>query len=135
MAVEQKSYLKKLQEQVEALQDGIDGRDLQIVVVQDELLDVTLPSRACSETTMYLLQMLSEILLYVSKKGWTDATKSSFKRLKRLMDLNKIIDDRCMSNYNLKMTNKNLHTEYQLLRIRYRELRIQVENMAKSENF
>ncbi|MCW3111290.1 MAG: hypothetical protein JWQ09_5796, partial [Segetibacter sp.] len=94
------NYLKNLQEQIEQLEDIVDGKDLELTILENELVDVYEPSRAISETTMLYLQIMSEVLEFIIKKGWTPAIKRSHERLLRLMELNKCLEGISTSNYN-----------------------------------
>lgn len=129
------NYLKNLQEQIEQLEDIVDGKDLELTILENELVDVYEPSRAISETTMLYLQIMSEVLEFIIKKGWTPAIKRSHERLLRLMELNKCLEGISTSNYNLKASNRLIFTEYQLLRVENKKLKQQLEQTISAETF
>ena len=128
-------YLNELREKVNQLQDEVDGKDLQLLVIQNDLVDVNKPSMAIFKSLMVLMEMQLEIVGYAAKNGWTAKAKASMERLNGLVDLNRSLDMVADSNYKLKNMNSMLHTNYQLLRIENKELKQQLQAVKEAEDW
>lgn len=129
------SILQELQDKIKTLNWEAEGKDLQIRSVENELMEVLSASVSCSETTMLLLQMMAELNLFVQKNGANEKIKASHARLLRLFELNKSLDPVATQNNQLKNINRELHSNYQLLRIQNAELRKKLKDIADAENF
>lgn len=128
-------YWKQLQDKVENLTDIIDGKDLQMRILENEMVDVTAASAASSKTTLLILHMMMELNLHVQKKGWTAPAKASQERLVKLLELNRELDGMNNQNLQLKSINRDLHAQYQLLRIENKELKKKLDDIVKAENY
>lgn len=126
---------KELQEKVNSLQDVIDGKDMQARLIENDMIDTFTPSVSSSEITLLVLQMCMELNQYVQKKGWTDKLKSSQKRLDKLLDLASKVTIATSDNHNLKLINRELHKNYQLLRVENRDLKAKLQAVIQAEEF
>lgn len=129
------TYITDLKAKVEQLEDVIDGKDLELTLLESELVEVNEPSYAISETTMLIIQMLAEVNVFQRKNGLTPKIKASKERLLRLLDLNGKLDNVATSNYKLKYVNREIHANYQLLRIENKELKQQLKNVELAAEF
>jgi hypothetical protein len=129
-----KEYFKQLQEDIELLQDTIDGKDLQAILIKSEMEDITKPTIAIAESNRLILDMFNELSLFCKSKGWNDKTMASRARLIRLLSLNDV-SDMSNQNYRLKLANKEIHKNYQLLRIENHKLKVQINKNEASINF
>lgn len=129
------SYIKELQEAAERLQDDIDGKNLELTLLESEMADVVSGPRIISEINGFFLQMLTEQQAFVSKKGLTPAVKTGRERVLRLMELLKSLSDISTSNYTLRCSNRIIHAQYQLMRIENKKLKEQLQAIMNAENF
>lgn len=129
------SYAKELQQKVNELQDIIDGKDLHSRVIENEMVEVFTGSIAASEITQITLQIMMELNQFVKKKGWTEAARASQARLNRLLELSYKILTVTDSNYRLKLINRDLHCNYQKLRVENKELKSKIQAVVDAENF
>lgn len=131
----EETYTQKLVKQIKSLEDDFDEKSLQLVVIENELKDNMEVSVLVSKLTKHILQMLIEYGDFIKNKTETEAHKRSRKRLSELLD----ISSRLMnidSNYqSFKLFNRELATKIQLLRIENIELKRQIENMVKAEEY
>jgi len=127
--------LKKLKQDVEQLKDVVDGKNLELELLNSELTDTLSPSIMLSEMSSIFLSMLMENQQFVQKNGMTSKAKESRDRLLRLLEISKDLDGISTSNYNLKATNRLIHAEYQKLRVAYRDLKAEKDKMQKSLDF
>lgn len=126
---EGKAYLENLRKEVNQLKDVIDGKDLQVLQLENELVDVTIPSMAIFLTCTLLLEMQLELMSYVKKNGSNARLEASEERLKNLLLYNRQLDKISETNYKLKHMNRELHTNYQILRIENKKLKEQLKNV------
>jgi hypothetical protein len=76
-----------------------------------------------------------EVNEFERKKGVTEKTKFSKQRLLKLMELNEIQSNITVVNHGLKLTNRLLHANYQMVRVENMNLKRQIQNIEKAENF
>lgn len=129
------SYLHELQRQVNELKDIVDGKDLQARLIESYMVETFSASDAASEITQITLQIMMELNKFVQKKGWTDATKASQARLTRLLELSSQVGTVTDANYRLKLVNRDLHANYQILRVENKELKSKLQAIINAENF
>lgn len=129
------SYLHELQRQVNELKDIVDGKDLQARLIESDMVEIFSASDSASEITQITLQIMMELNQFVQKKGWTDATKASQVRLTRLLELSSHVGTATDANYKLKLVNRELHTNYQILRVENKELKSKLQAIINAENF
>lgn len=130
-----KEFVAGLKQKINDLEDVIDGKDLQILSVENDMIDTFKPSFAIFSTTTELLGMYLELIAYSKKNGWTEKANASLARIKNLMEWNKSLDSIADTNYKLKSINSKLHTHYQLLRIENKELKIKLQHVSDAENW
>jgi hypothetical protein len=126
---------KELRDKATHLQDEVDGKNLEMRLLESELVDTTKPAVIHSQAAAIAFEMLSDVLVHISKKGLSDKAKESKDRL---MKLNGLLDEMglVMNNtHRLKIANNELFTHYQLLRVQNKDLRQQIKKMTDAQNF
>jgi len=128
-----KTYIKELQEKIEALEDGFDLRELEIQQLINARVDDMEPAVISDKITLLCLEMLIEYTEFVMKKG--KETEANLKSKKRLVDMLGLVSrlSGLTSNLNtLKLINRGQVTKINLLRVENAELKQQVDNMKKA---
>lgn len=129
------NYTQELKKRIDDLQDGIDGKNLELQVMENEMTDVFKSSVAASQITQMVLQIMIELNQHVQKKGWSDAARASQTRLIKMLGAASVMMSATDENYRLKLVNAELYKNYQLLRVQNKEMRLKLENIEKAENF
>lgn len=126
---------KEVQEQVKKLEDTVNGKDLEIRLLEMELIDIHRPINIISETQGLYLEMLSEINKFIKTKGKSEKAIAGQKRILRLMELNEQLSSISEANNSQKLFIKELHANYQLLRIENLKLKQQLKKAEQADNF
>lgn len=126
---------KEVQEQVKKLEDTVNGKDLEIRLLEMELIDIHKPINIISETQGLYLEMLSEINKFIKTKGKSEKATTGQKRILRLMELNEQLSSISEANNSQKLFIRELHANYQLLRIENLKLKQQLNKSEQAENF
>lgn len=129
------TYTQKLVKQIKSLEDDFDEKSLQLIVIENELKDNMEVSVLVSKLTKHILQMLIEYGDFIKNKTETEAHKRSRKRLSELLDISSRLTNIDSNSQSFMLFNRELATKIQLLRIENSELKRQIENMVKAEEY
>lgn len=129
-----KTYIKELQEKVEALEDGFDMHQVELSLLENEIQDTNLPNKLLGEQTGLLLEMLNEVVEFGKKKP-SERVTASKKRLLGLLCINTSLNQIVSYNQSLKAFNKQLVGHIQVLRIENAELKRQIGNFNNAINY
>jgi len=130
----EKTYTKELQEKIKALEDGFDIKNVEMGLLENEMQDFLKPSALLAQQSRLLLEMTDELFEYAKKKPGPRVTASR-DRLMILLHINTQLGSVMCYNQSLKLFNRELVGKIQLLRIERAELKKQIENMTKANNF
>lgn len=129
-----KEYFKKLQEQIETLEDGFDIKNIELGLLENEMQDFLKPSVLLSQQAKYLLEMTEELIEYAKSKPGPRVNASK-ERLLNLLHLHTQLGGVLTYNQTIKLFNRELVTKIQLLRVENADLRRKLDNVHKSDNF
>ncbi len=129
-----KTYTKELKEKVGALEDGFDMYQVELGLLENEIQEINTPNQLLGEQTGLLLEMLSEVVEFGKKKP-SERVAASKKRLLELLSINTRLNQIVSYNQSLKVFNKQLVGSIQVLRLENSDLKRQIENMVKAEEY
>ncbi|HEY4196886.1 MAG TPA: hypothetical protein VGM63_15190 [Mucilaginibacter sp.] len=129
------SYTKELQQKINQLEDNFDVQAVELILLENELKDNMQVNILVSKLTQHILQMLMEYADFIRNRTPTDAHKKSHKRLIELLDISSQLFTIGTNNQAFKLYNRELVGKINLLRLEKTELKQQLENATKAENF
>lgn len=129
-----KTYFKELQEKIERLEDGFDIKNVEIGLLESEIQDTLKPTGLLNYQFLKLAEMLEEVLEYEKIKP-SERITASKTRLINLLGVNTQLNEIMYVNHRLKLFNRELVAKIQLLRVENADLKLQLDNVAKAENF
>ncbi len=130
-----KEYLKKLQEQIERLEDGFDIKNIELVLLENELKDNLRPNIILSQLTQFILQMLIELNQYEQKNKLSSKVLASKIRLLSMFDLITELSGMGDKLQNFKLFNRELVIKMQMLRAENYNLKKQLKAVSDAETF
>lgn len=125
---------EKLKSQVKELNDTVDGKNLELRLLEAELIDINKPCDQIAQTNSLLFDMLMEINEFIRVKGKSEKSQKSFDRIMKLMQLNEGLSKIAEDNYRLKLFINEYQTNYTLLRVQNMEMRKTIKKITDAEN-
>lgn len=130
-----KTYIKELQEKIEALEDGVDMKEVEINLLLSEMKDTTRPNILLLQLVQYVIQMLIELNEYQQKNKLTERMLSSKDRLVKMLDITSELNGMGDKMHSLKLANKFMIGKMSLLRIENSDLRKELKGVEDAHNY
>jgi hypothetical protein len=130
-----KEYLKKLQEQIESLEDGFDIKSIELGLLQNEMQDTLRPNIILSQLTHFILQMLGELNEYQQKNKLSAKAIASKTRLITMINITIELSGMGDKMQTLKLFNLELVNKMQLLRVENANLRKELKGVEDAHNY
>lgn len=129
------SYIKELLDKIEIHEAKDELLIAEVDLLRNELEDVLSPNLLLMEQTQLIIQMLTEYLDYVKKKGESELIKRSKERILRLLEINSKLSGIGDQNATLKILNAKMYGRYNHLVERFLLLQAEINKVKNAENF
>jgi hypothetical protein len=106
--------------------------DLEMGMMSNDLIDSLTPSIKSMEAIQIILQMQLELADYIKEKGKSDKALKSAKRLLKLYDCVQFLNRLTGDLNTLQLTNRDIYSKIQLLRVENADIKKQLSNMIKA---
>lgn len=104
------------------LTNDLQVKEAENYLLQSELTDTLRPSVISFESIGIVVQMLSELNVYIRKNGNNETSEKSKARLTKLFNSIHDLSNLTEVNYSLQNTNRILNGQNNLLRVKVKEL-------------
>ena len=129
-----KTFVKKLQEKIEQLEDSYDIKNVELALLENELQETKEGPALLMQQSSILIEMFEEVFNYHKKKP-SERSKASMERLMKLMDINNRLQSKVSYNAYLQAINKDMFGRIQVLRVEKADLNRQLTNLNNSAQF
>jgi hypothetical protein len=126
---------KDFKNKLNQLQDDVDSKEAQIVILESEMQDAITPSNLIIDIKSTLMDMMFEIVVFEKGKGKSEKSTASKKRIEGLLESIDKLNGIASMNYNLKGANRSIHAKYQALRVENSELKAELKRIDDAEQF
>lgn len=127
--------IKGFQRDIEQLQDTVDDRNISLQVIENEKQEILEPIVLASQISCTVMEMLNEVMDFIKTKGESEKVLISKRRLLDLLYKTEKLNTIAGTLNSLKITNRNLHAKYQLLRIENMKLTEQLKRTQDAINY
>ena len=114
------------------IKSDLQVKEAENYLLQSELTNTIKPSIDAFESIAIVIQMLSELNIYIRKNGENEQAKKSKERLTKLFNNLHDLSSLTTSNHSLKLTNKFLHNQNNLLRVELYDLKKKMDDVNKA---
>lgn len=129
------SYIKELLDKIEVHEAKDERMIAEVDLLKNELEDVLSPNLLLLEQTQLILQMLTEYLDFVKKRGESAINRRSKERLVRLLEINSKLSGIGDQNATLKILNEKMYGRHNNLVDRFLLLQAEINKVKNAENF
>lgn len=114
------------------VKNELQAKEAENYLLQSELQDTLQPSVNAYESIAIVISMLADLNQYIQRNGENEQAKKSKERLTKLFNNLHDLGSLTTTNHSLKLTNKFLHGQNNVLRMEIIELKNKLDIVNKT---